>query len=86
MKIFAETLIPFRNIVVDESLIKYKGRLSWKQSSRQKGAALDKDFSLVDSATGFILCSIIYAGKGTNDLKFDKKEFGYGGAVVLDLV
>ncbi|XP_021964974.1 piggyBac transposable element-derived protein 4 [Folsomia candida] len=45
-----------------------------------------KTFSVVDARTGFVLNSKIYAGKGSEELKFSMKEYGYGGTILLELV
>jgi len=78
-------LEPSQDLSVDESLIKYKGRLSWKQyipSKRNRFGV--KTFSVVD-ASGFVLNSKIYAGKGKEDLVHDIKTYGFGGSIVLEL-
>lgn len=87
MENFGSILDPFQDLSVDESLVKFKGRLSWKQFIPSKRSRFGiKTFSLVDSKTGFVLNSKIYSGKGRDDLKFDVRSFGYGGAILLELV
>lgn len=76
-----------QNLAIDESLIKFKGRLVWKQYIPNKRNRFGiKTFSLVDSATGFVVISLIYCGKGSEDLRHSMNIYGYGGAVVLDLL
>jgi hypothetical protein len=55
---FSDILMPYRNLSIDESLIKFKGRLSWKQYIPSKRSRFGmKTFTIVDAKTGFILNS-----------------------------
>ncbi|GFS41753.1 contactin [Trichonephila inaurata madagascariensis] len=61
---------------MDESLIAYKGRLSWKQYIPQKRARFGiKLFQLCESESGYIWNSLIYTGKGT---AFNENYNDYG--------
>ncbi|GFW39586.1 piggyBac transposable element-derived protein 4 [Trichonephila clavipes] len=69
------------DISVDESLIAYKGRLSWKQYIPHKRARFGiKLIQLCESESGYIWNSLIYTGKGTafnenyNDYGLSKKS------------
>lgn len=58
--------LPVRDIAIDESLIGWKGRLSWKQyiPSKRKRFGI-KLFALCESISGYIYNFIIYTGKTT---------------------
>lgn len=76
---------PGRNLCIDESLLKWKGRLNFKQYIPSKRSRFGiKFFILADSETSYILDSIIYTGSSTN-LEI-RKEFGYSASVVLQLM
>ncbi|GFY66423.1 piggyBac transposable element-derived protein 4 [Trichonephila inaurata madagascariensis] len=63
---FKSVYVPKPYTSVDESLIAYKGRLSWKQYIPQKRARFGiKLFQLCESESGYIWNSLIYTGKGT---------------------
>nr|CAH7735314.1 unnamed protein product [Callosobruchus chinensis] len=64
---FMSVYIPGKNISVDESLIGWKGRLSWKQyiPSKRKRFGI-KLFMLCESSTGYIYNFIVYTGASTN--------------------
>ncbi|OXA46903.1 PiggyBac transposable element-derived protein 4 [Folsomia candida] len=82
---FKSFLIPHKNLSVDESLILFKGRLYFRQFIPSKRSRFGiKTYSIVDAETGFILFSYIYSGKN-EDLPFSAKDYGYGGAIVLEL-
>lgn len=86
MNNFQKTLRAHKNLSIDESLMLYKGRLSFKQYIPSKRSRFGiKIFSIVDEATGFLLNSMIYVGKD-NQILPDIKTFGYGGAIVLKLL
>ncbi|XP_055928749.1 piggyBac transposable element-derived protein 4-like [Argiope bruennichi] len=64
---FKSIYVPKPEISVDESLIAYKGRLSWKQFIPTKRARFGiKLFQLCESESGYIWNCFIYTGKGTN--------------------
>ena len=73
---FQKTYTPSRDISVDESLMAYKGRLSWVQYIASKRARFGvKFYTLCESETGYIWNSILYTGKGT---QFSAKYADYG--------
>ncbi|GFX54911.1 piggyBac transposable element-derived protein 4 [Trichonephila clavipes] len=73
---FKSVYVPKPDISVDESLIAYKGRLSWKQYIPQKRARFGiKLFQLCESESGYIWNSLIYTGKGT---AFNENYNDYG--------
>ena len=56
-----------RDISLDEALLLWKGRLSWKQFICTKRARLGlKSFVLADAKTGYVWNSIIYTGSDTD--------------------
>lgn len=64
---FKARYMPEEHISVDESLMLYKGRLSWKQFLPLKRSRFGvKFYVLCESATGYIWDVIIYTGKGTD--------------------
>ena len=83
---FQRTYVPERDVSVDESLMAYKGRLSWIQYIASKRARFGiKFYMLCESSTGYIWNSVIYTGKGT---KFNPRYSRYGMATssVLSLL
>lgn len=76
---------PERDISIDESLMGFKGRLSWKQYIPSKRARFGlKFYMMCESESGYILKTILYTGKETE--KDDTyKEYGVTGAIVMAL-
>ena len=75
---------PFRKLVIDESLLLYKGRLRFKQyipSKRHRFGV--KLFVLCDCETGYILDIIVYIGKGTIS---QPDPLGFSGSIVKKLL
>ncbi|XP_032690081.1 piggyBac transposable element-derived protein 4-like [Odontomachus brunneus] len=71
---FSGTLIPGKNLCIDESLLLWKGRLRFKQYIPLKRNRFGiKLFMIVDCETGFILGFIVYTGADT-----DYEKFGLG--------
>ena len=53
-----------RDICIDESLMLWKGRLSWKQYIKSKRSRFGiKSFSLCESSTGYVWSTCLYTGK-----------------------
>ena len=80
-----ECFHPYQNLCLDESLLLYKGRLSFKQyipSKRNKFGV--KSYMICDCKSGFVLDMIVYAGKGT--LKTIDKRLGISGTIVMQLM
>ncbi|KAM9316490.1 piggyBac transposable element-derived protein 4-like [Gastrophryne carolinensis] len=64
IKNFQQSYVPDRDISIDESLMSYKGRLSWIQYIASKRARFRiKSYMLCKSSTGCIWNSVIYTGK-----------------------
>ncbi|CAF3605845.1 unnamed protein product [Rotaria socialis] len=59
--------IPRRNVAVDETLLLYKGRISFKQYNPRKRARFGiKTLALCDSTNGFLHNFEVYTGQNTN--------------------
>ena len=72
------------SISVDEAMIPFKGRLSFKQYMRDKPVKHGiKVFVLADGKCGYIKRIQIYTGK---DSTLSQNELGLSTKVVLDLV
>ena len=64
---FGESLVPYQNLCIDESLILFKGRLSFKQYIPSKRSRFGiKLFILCDVHTRIILDLIVCIGATTN--------------------
>lgn len=84
---FANCFTPFRNLRIDESLLLYKGRLSFKQYIPSKRNRFGiKSFVLCDCKTGFVLNFVVYAGSDSDITKMDDKYLGKSAEVVLTLL
>ncbi|XP_067122211.1 piggyBac transposable element-derived protein 4-like [Centruroides vittatus] len=63
---FSRLYTPEKNISIDESLLLFKGRLSWRQYIPQKRARYGvKFYMLCESSSGYLYNFLIYTGKGT---------------------
>lgn len=83
---YKNVFYPFENVCIDESLMLFKGRLSFKQyipSKRHRFGV--KFFILCDCETGYILDFILYCGAGSdiNDIGMD---IGISGNIVMSLM
>lgn len=64
---YLENIIPGKNLSVDESMLKFKGRLYFKQYMPMKPVKWGiKLFALCDAETGAILRFFVYTGKSNN--------------------
>ncbi|KAL4125856.1 hypothetical protein QTP88_010096 [Uroleucon formosanum] len=85
-KNFKEAMVPFENLAIDESLVLWKGRLSFKQFIKTKRHRFGiKIFVLCVVETDFILDIIIYTASTTEYKKTDP-SLGISGAVVNTLL
>ena len=82
---FQEYYVPFQNIVIDESLVLFKGRVSFKQYIPTKRHRFGlKLFVLCDCESNIILDIIVYTGKNTD---IDAKDpLGISGAIVKKMM
>lgn len=76
---FAEAYIPGKNITVDEGLVKFNGRLSFKQYMPMKPDKFGiKVWLLADADTYYVPRFQVYLGKNrTNSELFQRKGLGY---------
>ncbi|CAK9809208.1 PiggyBac transposable element-derived protein 4 [Anthophora quadrimaculata] len=83
---FQQAFYPFENLCIDESLLLYKGRLSFKQYIPSKRNRFGiKSFILCDTHSGFVQDFIIYNGSLT--IVNSENEFiGKSGNVVMELL
>lgn len=82
---FQKFFKPFQKLCIDESLLLWKGRLSFKQyipSKRHRFGV--KLFILCDCETKYVLDFIIYTGTGTEIEMI--KDLGLSGSVVMKLM
>ncbi|XP_043483457.1 piggyBac transposable element-derived protein 4-like [Leptopilina heterotoma] len=83
---FQATYRPGENIAIDESLLLWKGRLSFKQFNRNKRARFGiKLYQTCESKTGYSYNIKVYIGKRGNDSYIDKR-IGISGQVVKDML
>lgn len=76
---------PGRNISIDESLMKFHGRLSFKQFNRNKRARFGvKFYKTCDSTNGYIYNFKIYVGQDRTNANFN--SLGVSGQVVVDML
>jgi hypothetical protein len=72
---FSQILVPYQNLCIDESLILWKSRLSFKQYIPSKRSRFGiKLYRLWDVYTGFILDFIVYTGATIDIRKFSGLE------------
>ncbi|VVD01498.1 unnamed protein product, partial [Leptidea sinapis] len=63
-KKFSELYVPTQHLSLDESLLLWKGNLSWRQCIRSKAARFGmKSFELCEATTGYLLNYKLYTGK-----------------------
>ena len=82
---FSQVFVPNRDLCVDESLMKWKGRLAFRQyipSKRHRFGV--KFFVLCDVLTGYVQDMIIYTGASTDITHFP--GLGISGSVVMTLL
>lgn len=83
--IFKTTFYPFQNLCIDESLVLWKGRLSFKiyiPSKRHRFGI--KLFVHCDALTGYVLDIIVYTGS-ESDIKMNP-DIGISGSVVTTML
>ena len=81
---FPKLLRPWKNLSVDEAMIKFDGRLLWKQYLPKKPVRWGiKIWCLCDSLTGYCLAFNVYTGR-EGDVVAD--DLGLGYRVVMGLM
>jgi len=84
---FKSCVNPGEFLCLDESLLGYKGRLSFRQYNPMKRSRFGiKFFLLVDCQTRVVIAMIPYQGKSTNISTASIKTYGFGRAAVLALL
>nr|XP_033335286.1 piggyBac transposable element-derived protein 4-like [Megalopta genalis] len=85
-KTFSQSFQPYQRLRINESLLLYKGRLSFKKYILSKRNRFGiKSFILSDCQTGFVQDLIVYAGSSTM-LSSGNKDTGKSGAIVEALM
>lgn len=85
-KKFREAIVPFENLVIDESLLLFKGRLRFKQYIPKKRSRFGiKIFVLCDVQSNYILDYIVYTGAAT-ETESGNADWGKSGDVVVSLL
>ncbi|CAB3225502.1 unnamed protein product [Arctia plantaginis] len=87
-KKFKDLYTPAQHLSLDESLLLWKGRLSWKQCIRSKAARFGiKSFELCEAETGYLLQYRLYTGKSTDQYPDPIHGFqDHTAKIVLDLI
>lgn len=73
IKIFNEAYTPGKQLSLDESLLLFRGRLSFKQYIKTKAAKYGIKFYELTTSDGYVLNIIIYKGKETNLTEYGSK-------------
>ncbi|XP_041455728.1 piggyBac transposable element-derived protein 4-like [Lytechinus variegatus] len=82
---FPLMFVPGQSLSVDEAMIKFNGRLSWKQYMPPKPTKWGiKLWCLCDSVTGYCLAFQVYTGRAVNQQEV--QTFGLGYTVVMGLM
>ncbi|XP_072161371.1 piggyBac transposable element-derived protein 4-like [Bemisia tabaci] len=77
---------PSQNTCIDESLLLFKGRLSFKQNIKTERARFGiKFYKFCESSSGYIVDFFMYLGAKTESNK-DEYKIGKSGAVVMTLM
>lgn len=85
-KSFSDAFHPYQDLCIDESLMLYKGRLSFKQYIPSKRSRFGiKSCMLCDCKTGYVQDLIVYCGCSTI-VKNAVTGIGKSGAIVLSLL
>ncbi|XP_064624550.1 piggyBac transposable element-derived protein 4-like [Lineus longissimus] len=75
------------NISIDEAMVKFDGRLAWKQYIPKKPIKWGiKIWCLCDSGTGYTLAFKVYTGAAQGDQQQGQDQHGLGYNVVTDLL
>ena len=84
-KKFRSLVIPYKNLCIDESLILWKGRLTFKQYIPTKRHRFGiKVFVICDCQIGVVLDFIVYTGSST-EIDLDE-NLGKSGSIVMTLM
>lgn len=84
--LFKNSLTPDRDVTIDESLLLFKGRLSWMQYIPLKRARFGiKSYMLCESKSGYLWSMIVYTGRGTI-CNVDGQQLACSTKIVLSLM
>lgn len=72
---FKEAYSPAKQLSIDEALVGFKGRISYKQHIPMKRRRFGLKLYELTSSSGYVLNIILYTGKGT--VKGSKKGYAY---------
>ena len=88
MSRYQKYFYPFKRLVIDESLVLFKGRLNFKQYIPSKVHRFGiKVFVLCDCETGYTLNMIVYTGTDIDIPKVPRKDpFGMSGTIVKKMM
>jgi hypothetical protein len=82
---FIAQFLPFQDLVIDESMVLFKGRLMFKQYIKTKRHKFGiKLYILCDCETGYVLDFIVYTGAQTE--MESVSELGVSGGIVATLM
>ncbi len=82
---FRRVFVPYKDLCVDESLMKWKGRLAFRQYIPTKRSRFGvKFFILCDVLTGYVQDMVIYTGSTTDICHYE--GLGISGSVVMTLL
>ncbi len=82
---FRRVFVPYKDLCVDESLMKWKGRLAFRQYIPTKRSRFRvKFFVLCDVLTGYVQDMVIYTGSTTDICYYE--GLGISGSVVMTLL
>ena len=85
-KSFSDTFHPYQGLCIDENLMLYKGRLSFKQYIPSKRNRFGiKSYMLCDCKTGYVQDLIVYGGSSTI-IESAITGIGKSGVIVLSLL
>ena len=83
---FSSVYVPEKHISIDESLMLWKGRLSWKQYIPSKRARYGfKSYEICKSSSGYIWDFFVYTGKNTEYNPAYEQESSVGANAILTL-
>ena len=83
---FSSVYVPEEHVSIDESLMLWKGRLSWKQYIPSKRARYGiKSYEICESSTGYIWDFFVYTGKSTEYNSAYENESSVGAKAILTL-
>lgn len=84
---FKRNFYPFPNIVIDKSMILFKGRLTFKQYIRTKRHCFGiKLYALCDCETGYVLRFLVYTGKNNDKNRDNNSDLAVSSVVVIELL